>query len=259
MRFNDLLSLEVDCAVVASDTAALLLLGDVPGHTDAIRLADALCQAGGAPSVPSLARLPSPATLYFGLPVLTAPFPILVHSLMTERNTQFDQLSLFGWIEDNAILEPRAEIIGLTPFGEQPVLFLRDLDLDRPPEAWLRAGQPSRWLRVSGVALIDPAHAGPPLPLASDDAALAALARVLPPDAARFIAGLRADVAGGVALRVALRQRRKATAPELMRVCDGWRVLSRAARFTRLNPPGEPGAARDQMAHSFRLSLPRAW
>jgi hypothetical protein len=259
MTFNDLLSLEVDCAVVASDTAALLLLGDGPGQAEATRLADALCQAGGAPAAPSFARLPSPVTLFLGLPILTAPFPILVQSLMTEHNTQFSQLSLFGWIEDNAILEPRAEIIGLTPFGEQPVLFLRDLDLDRPPEAWLRAGQPARWLRVSGVALIDTAHAGPPLPLAGDEAALAALARVLLSDAARFIAGLRADVAGGVALRVALRQRRKTTAPELMRVCDGWRVLSRAARFARLNPAPEPGAARDQVAHSFRLSLPRAW
>lgn len=251
MTFNDLLSLEVDCHIVASDTAALLLLGETAGD-----LAGALCQVGGAPS---LARLPAPATLYFGLPILTAPFPILVQSLMTERNTQLSQLSLFGWIEENGILEPRAEIIGLTPPGEQPVLFLRDLDLDRPPEVWLRAGQPARWLRVSGVALLDPTHAGAPLPLSGDEAALAALERVLPPDASRLIAGLRADVAGGVALRVALRQRRKTTDPALMRVCDGWRVLSRAARFARLNPAREPGIARDQMGQSFRLSLPRAW
>jgi len=258
MIFDDLLSLEVDCEIVASDTAALLLLGDGAGD-----LAGALCQAGDASPAPLLVPVPSPAALYFGLPILTAPFPILVHALMTERNTQLSQLSLFGWIEDNAILEPRAEIIGLTPLGEQPVLFLRDLDLDRPPEAWLRAGQPARWLRVSGVALIDPAHAGAPLPLSGDEAALAAFARVLPPAASQFIAGLRAEVACGVPLRVALRQRRKTTDPGLMRLCDGWRVLSRAARFARLNPAGEPGAARavarDQVAQSFRLSLPRAW
>ena len=253
MTFNDLLSLEVDCGIVASDTAAVLLLGDAAGD-----LAGALCQAGASPP-PTLVHLPAPATLYFGLPILTAPFPILVQSLMTERNTQFSQLSLFGWIEENGILEPRAEIIGLTPLGEQPVLFLRDLDLDRPPEVWLRAGQPARWLRVSGVALLDPAHAGAPLQLSGDEAALAAFTRALPPDASQFISGLRADVAGGVPLRVALRQRRKTTAPEWMRLCDGWRVLSRAARFARMNPAREPQAARDQIAQSFRLSLPRAW
>ncbi len=103
MTFDDLLSLEVDCEIVASDTAALLLLGDGAGD-----LAGALCQAGDASPAPLLVPVPSPAALYFGLPILTAPFPILVHSLMTERNTQLSQLSLFGWIEDNAILEPRA-------------------------------------------------------------------------------------------------------------------------------------------------------
>ncbi|MGQ9903897.1 MAG: hypothetical protein ACUVRU_06170 [Anaerolineae bacterium] len=254
MTFADLLSLSVNCAGIGSDTAAVLLLGDAADD-----LAGALCQADGASPAPTLVRLPAPATLYFGLPILTAPFPILVQSLMTERNTQFDQLSLFGWIEENGILEPRAEIIGLTPHGEQPVLFLRDLDLDRPPEAWLRAGQPARWLRVSGVALLDPAHTGAPLPLSGDEAALAAFTRVLPPDASQFISGLRADVAGGIPLRVALRQRRKTTAPEWMRLCDGWRVLSRAARFARINPAREPEAARAQIAQSFRLSLPRAW
>lgn len=253
MTFNDLLSLEVDCDIVASDTAAVLLLGDAADD-----LAGALCQAGASPA-PTLVHLPAPVTLYFGLPILTAPFPILVQSLMTERNTQFDQLSLFGWIEENGILEPRAEIIGLTPLGEQPVLFLRDLDLDRPPEAWLCTGQPARWLRVSGVALLDPTHTGAPSLLSGDEAALAAFTRVLPPDASQFISGLRADVAGGIPLRVALRQRRKTTAPEWMRLCDGWRVLSRAARFARINPAREPQTAHSQMAQSFRLSLPRAW
>ncbi len=259
MTFDDLLSLEVNCEVVASDTAALLLLEADTGHTASLTLAGALCQSGGAPAALSLAHLPAPATLYFGLQILTAPFPILVHSLMTEHNTQLDQLSLFGWIEENGILEPRAEIIGLTPLGEQPVLFLRDLDLDRPPQAWLRVGQPARWLRVSGVALIDPTHAGPPLSLVGDEAALAALAFALPAEASQFLAGLRAAVASGVALRVALRQRRKTTAPAWMRVCDGWRVLSRAAPFARLDPACEPEGMRKQVSQSFRLSLPRAW
>ncbi len=259
MTFDDLLSLEVNCEVVASDTAALVLLEADAGHAASLTLAGALCQAGDAPAALSLTHVPAPARLYFGLPILTAPFPILAHSLMTEHNTQLDQLSLFGWIEDNAILEPRAEMIGLTPLGEQPVLFLRDLDLDRPPQAWLCVGQPARWLRVSGVALLDPTHAGSPLPLVGDEAALAALAFVLPSEASQFLAGLRAAVAGGVALRVALRQRRKTSAPAWMRLCDGWRVLSRAAPFARLDPRCEPERMRRQVAQTFRLSLPRAW
>ena len=254
MTFNDLLALDVDCEIVASDTAALLLLGDAAGD-----LADQLNQAGATPATTRLTRLAPAAKVYFGLAILTAPFPILVQSLMTEHNTQFSQLSLFGWVEDNAILEPRAEIIGLTPFGEQPVLFLRDLDLDRPPEAWLHTGQPTRWLRVSGVVLADAKHSGEPIPLAGDDAALAALDRVLPADAAPFVAGLRADVTSGISLRVALRQRRKTTDPRLMHVCDGWRVLARAARFARLNPAGSASETRDRVAKGFRLSLPRAW
>src|SRR6266542_778385 len=119
MKFSDLLSLPVSAEVVASRTACLLIIGD--GAT-ARGLADELAGAS------AFRRESGNVRVLFGLPVLTLPYPILVNSLMTEHNTRFDQLSLFGWIEDNAILEPRAEVFGLTPLAEDPELFLRDLD-----------------------------------------------------------------------------------------------------------------------------------
>jgi len=249
MNFTELLHFDLDCEIVATDTAALLAVGD-----RAAALSEHFCQSG---LTPPRARLDPPAGILFGLAILTEPYPILVNSLMTEHNARLDQLSLFGWIEENAILEPRAEILGLTPLGQEPVLFLRDLDLDRPPEAWLKTGQPARWLRVVGVALADGRHDGDPLPISGDEAALAALERVAPQDAQPFVADLRATVAGGVLLRSALRQRRKATASGLMRLCDGWRVLSRAARFARFNP--DSGPRRGQGEGLFRLELPRKW
>ena len=158
---------------------------------------------------------------------------------MTERNTVFDKLSLFGWVEDNAILEPRAEVLGLTPFGEQPILFLRDLDLDRPVEAWIQTQQPARWLRVAGVAIADSAYAGDVQTLSSDAGALAALSRTLPADAQPFLLGLANEVAQGKTLRAALRTRRKTTDDALMHLCDGWRILAHATKIIRVNPEGD--------------------
>src|SRR6266508_3786650 len=123
MKFTDLLSLDIACEMLRGKTACLLLIGDA-----ASEVAD---QWAGPAEVQ---RASGQVRVLFGLPVLTLPYPILVNSLMTEHNTRLDRLSLFGWIEDNAILEPRAEVFGLTPMAEDPVLFLRDLDLDRPPE-----------------------------------------------------------------------------------------------------------------------------
>src|SRR5689334_9188213 len=111
MKFNDLLSLSVNAESLASRTACLLVIGDgAAARGIATELAGASAFRHDSGSVRVL----------FGLPVLTLPYPILVNSLMTEHNTRFDQLSLFGWIEDNAILEPRAEVFGLTPLGEDP-------------------------------------------------------------------------------------------------------------------------------------------
>ena len=167
----------------------------------------------------------------FGLPIHTAPYPVLIHSLNTERGTRLGQLSVFGWIEDHFIDEPRAEVFGLTPYGEAPVAFLRDFDLDRPPEAYVMlpdpppGGGPERAFRRVGTIIV----AGAPPPAGEDAAALAALEAVLPASAQAFLDGLRADVARGQPLRQVLRSRRKTADPALMAQCDGWRVLTRAA------------------------------
>jgi hypothetical protein len=244
MKFTDLLSLEILCETVVAQKACLFVIGD-----GAATVADQFTQAG------ALRRLSETQRALFGLPVLTLPYPILVNSLMTEHNTRLEQLSLFGWVEDNAILEPRAEVFGLTPLGEDPVLFLRDLDLDRRPEAYVQAAQPAGWLRVAGVVIAKQDYAGGPATLAGDDGALSALDVVLPADAQTFVASLRAEVAQGKALRQVLRAHRRGTAAALMAQCDGWRVLSRAARFVLM------GTAQDaaQTAGLFRLDAPRRW
>ena len=186
----------------------------------------------------------------FGLPVLTMPYPVLVNSLMTERNTQLSQLSLFGWIEDNGILEPRAEVLGLTPLAEDPVLFLRDIDLDRPPEAYLQP-RPGAWLRVAGVAIACNDYMADPVLLEGADAALSALEVLLPPAALELVKALRAETDAGAPLHHALRQHRRTTPAEVMTVCDGWRVLSRAARFALAGPAA--------LNVPFRLDAPRKW
>jgi hypothetical protein len=225
LTFNNLLALKVHGQLVASSQAVLLVVGD-----GSAALADKLSATS------ALSQLGSTANIWFGFSILTAPFPLLVGALMTERNTVFDKLSLFGWVEDNAILEPRAEVFGLTPFGEQPVLFLRDLDLDRPVEAWIQTQQPTRWLRVAGVAIADSAYASEQQTMSGDAGALAALARVLPADAQPFLLSLANEVAHGKTLRTALRARRKTTDDALMHVCDGWRILAHATKIVRVNP-----------------------
>ena len=247
MKFSDLLSLQVTCEVVASRTACLLVIGD---GAVARALADQLARAS------AFRRESGNMRVMFGLAVLTLPYPILVNSLMTEHNTRFDQLSLFGWIEDNAILEPRAEVFGLTPLGEDPVLFIRDLDLDRPPEAYIQTAQPVAWLRVAGVVIVRQDYGAGPTTLAGDDGALSALEVSLPPDAQPFVAALRAEVAIGRELRQVLRARRRTTDPALMTVCDGWRVLGRAARFVLA---GSSQSTAEQAVRMFRLDAARKW
>lgn len=194
--------------------------------------------------------------MLFGLSILTAPFPLFVGAVMTERNTLLDQMSAFAWIEDNYIEQPRAEVFGLTPFGEQPVLFMRDFDMDRPVEAWLQAPQPLGWVRVVGAAVASSRHAVEAQSLPPDEAALALMALDLPTDAQPFVESLAMDVAHGVPLKAALRQRRKTTDPALMRVCDGWRVFSRSAGVVRLNPLRNPP---DRVEDALRLAPPRRW
>ncbi|MCL4507800.1 MAG: hypothetical protein M1434_03540 [Chloroflexi bacterium] len=246
MQFTDLLSLPVTGEMVAGRTACLLAIGD-GANPCAAQLA--------ATSAGDLAHSSGEMSVYFGLPVLTLPYPILVNSLMSERNTRFDQLSLFGWLEDNAILEPRAEIVGLTPLAEDPVLFVRDLDLDRPPECYVMA-RPARWLRVAGVVIARRDHAGAPAMLNPADGALSALEVSLPASLQPLAASLRAEVASGGELRLVLRARRRGTDPAIMALCDGWRVLARAARFMLSGPAWD---APEQARRLFRLDAPRRW
>lgn len=242
--FDQLLQLEITCHVASAGDGALLILGDEAGA-----LAAQLRESGKA----SISRF-TPRVL-FGLPILTAPFPLFVGSLMTEHNTSFVQMSLFGWIEDRYIDQPRAEVFGLTPFVEQPVLFLRDFDMDRPIEAWFRMMQPARWLQVAGVAIATAQHSGPPQALLGDEASLLALQHVLPADALPFLRAIRDEVDAGAALKAVLRQRRKAAEPSLMHVFEGWRVLPQAARFIRANPAGSDHPIDDALL----LRQPKRW
>jgi len=243
--FNELLHLNIDCHVASAGDGALLILGD-----QAEALAAQMHNAGKA-QVSSY----TPSVL-LGLPIYTAPFPLFVGSLMTERNTILDQLSLFGWIEDHYIDQPRAEVFGLTPFAEQPVLFLRDFDMDRPIEAWFQTPQPARWLQVAGVAIATASHSGPPQLLKGDEASLVALQQALPLDALPFLQTIKNEVNAGQSLKVVLRQHRKTAEPSLMSVLDGWRVLPQAARFIRVNPaPGND----NHMQDALRLSQPKRW
>ncbi len=246
LAFGDLLGLDVTCSVVANAQVALLIVGD-----GAQALTATLSRQG------ALSVLPESQRILFGFAIQTAPFPLLVGGLMTERNTPFDKLSLFAWVEDNAILEPRAEVFGLTPFDEQPVLFLRDLDLDRPVEAWIATPQPMQWLRVAGVLMADPAYGGDGQTYLPDEGALAALRHTLPADDAPFVQGLSYEVAQGQSLRSALRKRRRLTDGALMHLCDGWRVLAHAVPFMRVNP--ESVNQPSDVAAALRIDTPRLW
>jgi hypothetical protein len=243
--FDQLLNLNIDCHVASAGDGALLILGD-----QAEALAAQLRESGKA----QVSRY-SPRVL-LGLSILTAPFPLFVGSMMTERNTIFDQLSLFGWIEDHYIDQPRAEVFGLTPFAEQPVLFLRDFDMDRPIEAWFQTPQPARWLQVAGIAIATAQHNGTPQLLKGDEASLIALQHALPADALPFLQTIKDEVDAGSPLKTVLRQRRKTAEPSLMSVFDGWRVLPQAARFIRVNPaPGND----NHMEDALQLNQPKRW
>jgi hypothetical protein len=243
--FDQLLGLDMTCRVAAVQDAALIVIGDL-----ADELAARIRRAGRARVESARMRV------LFGLPILTAPFPLFVGGVMTERNAALDQMSAFAWIEDHYIEQPRAEVFGLTPFAEQPVLFLRDFDMDRPVEAWFQTQQPVRWLRAVGVAIATSRAGMESQALTGDSATLAALEHALPADAQPFVEGLCQDVARGQTLRAALRQRRRTADASLIGVCDGWRVLARAARFVRLNPGPGPGETVEDV---LRLAPEKRW
>jgi hypothetical protein len=243
--FNQLLYMDVRCRQATAQHAALLVIGDCAGE-----LAGQLAEAG------CVVHAEQDVRLWFGLPILTAPFPLFVGALMTERNTLLQQMSLFAWIEDNAIEQPRAEVFGLTPFGEQPVLFLRDFDLDRPVEVWSQMPQPADWARIVGVAIATTQHAGARVSLAPDQAALTLMRYTLPADAQPFVTGVAAEVAQGVTLKATLRRQRKTTATALMTICEGWRIVAQATSVVQLNPCAERS---EQVGDLLKLSSPRRW
>jgi hypothetical protein len=247
--FDELLHLDVSCGLALVQHTALLVIGDQ---------ANALLSNLHAVGKKMMQR--ANLRLLFGLPILTAPFPLFVGGVMTERNTTLQQMSLFGWIEDNTIEQPRAEVFGLTPFVEQPVLFLRDFDMDRPVEVWFQTKQPARWVQVAGVAIATSQHSGQPQVIKGDEAALAALEQTLPADAQPFVASLRTNVTRGQSLRAALRQRRQSAEASLMAVCDGWRVLTQATAVLRLNPaPAHEPEHEASVEDVIRLAPPKRW
>ncbi len=242
--FDELLSLDVSCAVATVGDAAVLIVGD--------RASDLGKQLRATGAVVQDMRV----RVLFGLSILTAPFPLFVGGLMTEHNTKLDRLSLFGWIEDNTIEQPRAEVFGLTPFAEQPVLFLRDFDMDRPIEAWFQTTQPSRWVRVAGVAVASSQASGDVQLLSGDEAALVAMEAALPADAQSLVTAMRLEAARGQGLRSILRQLRKSADAKVMRVLDGWRVLALAAQVVRVNPSPE---RETRVADVMKIAPPKRW
>lgn len=242
--FDELQHLDVSCTTVFAGDAALFIVGD---------RADALA---GQLRATSAAVHDIDARVLFGLPIQTAPFPLFVGRVMTERNTILAQSSVFAWIEDSYIEQPRAEVFGLTPFAEQPILFLRDFDMDRPIEAWFQMAQPSRWVQVAGVVIASSRASADLQALKGDDAALAAMQAVLPADVQPVIDALRLGVASGERLKSLLRKLRKSADASLMRVLDGWRVLAQATQVVRLNPSPDQDT---RVVDALKLAPPKRW
>lgn len=242
--FDELLTLDVRGSFALMGDACVLIVGD--------RADDLVAQvrASGAAVQHMQARV------LFGLSILTAPFPLFVGGVMTERNTALNQLSVFAWIEDNYIDQPRAEVFGLTPFGEQPVLFLRDFDLDRPVEAWFKTSQPAHWVQVAGVAVASSRASATVQHLHGDMAALALMDATLPVDVQPLIEAMKVEVARGERLKSLLRKLRKGADANVMRVLDGWRILAQAAHVARFDPSSEYDA---RVVDTLKIAPPKRW
>lgn len=213
MQFTDLLQLPIPCDLITGKSGALLVMGDRRGAVE-IRGKDTQRNAV--------------ASVFFGLALHHSPTPLLMHSLITERGTTFNDFSLFSWIEENFMAQPRADVVGLMMNGLRPLFFLRDLDLDVPPEAYIREGE--KWARVRGVVIAkgsDRSQWSDPL--------IAAL-RLALPNEQKLVDELQAEAKDNASLRAAIRARRKAHPPEVMRVCDAWRVLAQAAPLLAVDP-----------------------
>jgi hypothetical protein len=220
----DLLRLPVRGSLVMRENAALLVFGD-----QSVLLASTLA-AGGR-----LSHEVAALDIFFGLPYYSARAPLLMRALTTEKGTALSTLALFAWIEDNFVIEPRAEVFGQTLFGEEPLLFLRDCDLDRPVEGWFHAPGSGAWVRLAGIVLASSRASAGTQHLRGDDAALHTLEQVFPLDGQMFVEALSLAFARGGKLKALLRAQRKSTAPEIMALCDGWRVLCNALPVVRVN------------------------
>lgn len=248
---SELLRLPVQCSLLSRESAALAVIGD-----QSLRLAERLASDG------RLAHDVTDIDVFFGLPYFTAPTPLLMRAIMTEKGATFNSLALFAWIEDNYIYEPRAEVFGKTLSGDEPIMFLRDFDWDRPVEGWFHAPETGAWSRIAGIVIASSrANAGTQR-LRGDDGALAALEQIFPPSAQPFVDDLALEFARGGKLKALLRARRKTTDPAIMTLCDGWRILMNALPAVRvnadageieqitelLNPPADPPLRRQKGA-----------
>jgi hypothetical protein len=221
---TELLRLPLRCSLLSRESASLAVIGD-----QSLKLAERLAADG------RLMHDVAEIDVHFGLPYFTAPTPLLMRAITTEKGTMFSSLALFGWIEDNYIYEPRAEVFGQTLFGEEPIMFLRDFDWDRPIEAWFNAPGSGAWARIAGVVIASSRASAGTQHVRGDDGALAALEQIFPGSAQPFIDDLALDFARGGKLKALLRARRKTTDAVIMALCDGWRVLMHALPAVRVN------------------------
>lgn len=220
MTYADLLWLTLSARIVTPENMGVLIVG-------------AAATAIPTPIYGAQVQPMQPVPVCFGIPLLTEPYAFILSSVFTERNTQIRSLAAYGWIEDNLIYEPRAEVMGITSIGTQPVTFVRDLDLDVPPIAYMpSANAPSTLVRLAGVVIASFEHTGPALQLEGTMAALAGISSAEP----AFGGILRAEVAGGLSLRAALKPRRRSIDPALVALADGWSLLARATQCILVNP-----------------------
>jgi hypothetical protein len=221
--WDDVLAISIRCRVMRVGSAAFLLLGEA---------SDAWAAAQHGRDISPWLE----TRVLFGLPVYTMPNPILIKSVVAERGTEFRSLTCYSWIEDNFMTEPRAEVLGVTPYGDDPLIFLRDCDLDRPPQCCVQnePGQPYPLLLLAGAVWVDGAMASDTHMLEPDAAAMTGMQLTLPDEVRDFADLLRSEVAGGLELRKVLKTLRKQIDPNLTHFAEGWRVISRAAPMAHI-------------------------
>lgn len=224
---DDVLTIYVNARLLRMDSAVFLLLGDADD--------DWVARQPGRDVGPWMQT-----RILFGLPAHSLAHPVLIKRVIAERGTELNALSLFSWLEDQFMVEPRAEIFGVTPFGEEPFLFLRDIDLDRPPQccvvnepaAAASSGHPL--LLLAGFIWVDGRVDHGVHTVVQDEAALSGLALTLPEHLGPIVENLRIEVAAGFGLRQVMKRLRKQLHPDLAHFVDGWRVLSCAVPLAHI-------------------------